>query len=292
MKRFMTTTALALVMGTAAIADTTGNTDWSAEIQATEGQFFGSDLIGMRVYRSDTDYENNASVGAEARAEWDDIGEINDFVISRDGEVNAVLLGIGGFLGMGERDVAITMDDIRIVQEGDDVDDFFLVVNATKEELGTIPAYESDMSSNDAEAKDAKTKDANDTAAMNEGGDTGMAEGDGTVPPLVRPQMEREGYTEVEMVEATSMSADDLEGARVYGTNDEDVGEISELLLEDGKLTRAVIDVGGFLGIDEKPVAVAFDKLQILKNENGDDLRVYIDSTQESLEAQPEYTSG
>jgi len=67
------------------------------------------------------------------------------------------------------------------------------------------------------------------------------------------------------------------------------VGEIGELLLaEDGKIESAVINVGGFLGMGEKPVAVTFEELQLLRNEDGE-LRVYIDATKENLEAQPEY---
>ena len=38
--------------------------------------------------------------------DWDDIGEISDLVLSQDGQVKAVLTDIGGFLGLGERDMA------------------------------------------------------------------------------------------------------------------------------------------------------------------------------------------
>ncbi len=86
------------------------------------------------------------------------------------------------------------------------------------------------------------------------------------------------------------MTADDLEDAPVYGADDEKVGEIDELLIsDDGKIERVVINVGGFLGLGEKPVAVTFDELQILKDEDGDDVRIYIDSTEERLESQPKY---
>ncbi|MBU3034136.1 hypothetical protein [Tritonibacter mobilis] len=42
-------------------------------------------------------------------------------------------------------------------------------------------------------------------------------------------------------------------------------------------------------GIGERPVAVTFDELTILRNEGGDDFRVYVDATREALEQQPEY---
>jgi hypothetical protein len=42
-------------------------------------------------------------------AEGDNIGDIKDVLVSRDGRVTAVLIGVGGFLGIGEKDVAVSM---------------------------------------------------------------------------------------------------------------------------------------------------------------------------------------
>ncbi|WP_255007489.1 hypothetical protein [Roseovarius sp. M141] len=41
--------------------------------------------------------------------------------------------------------------------------------------------------------------------------------------------------------------------------------------------------------MDEKSVAVTFDELQILLEQGGDDLLIYIDRTEEALKAQPEF---
>ena len=96
-----------------------------------------------------------------------------------------------------------------------------------------------------------------------------------------RPQ----GYVAAERKDLTTAM---LTGAPVYGPKDEKVGEIGSLLLNaDGTIERAVIDVGGFLGMGEKQVAVTFDELTILRKDGGDDVKVYIDSTQTALEAQP-----
>lgn len=290
MKRFLTTTALALSLGSAALAADDTAANWSADFEPQAGQFYGSDLIGMRIYRAERDYDNWSEVDAGAEAEWDDIGEINDLIISKDGELDAVILGIGGFLGIGERDVAIQMDNIRVLHEKGDSDDRFLVVNATAEQLGEVPAYEREVRADmgnmtTADGADATSADAADMAAQ-----------DGTdemVPPMwTRPNMQREGYAEVEMVTAQSMSVDELQGAYVYDVNEENIGDISELIVEDGTLTTAVIDVGGFLGMGEKPVAVKFDSLQILKSADGGDMRVYVDATKEQLEAAPEHNEG
>lgn len=57
-----------------------------------------SDLQGKAVYGSD---------GAS-------IGEINDILVSQDGSVNAVIIGVGGFLGIGEKDVAVNMSALQL----------------------------------------------------------------------------------------------------------------------------------------------------------------------------------
>jgi hypothetical protein len=42
-------------------------------------------------------------------AEGDNIGDIKDVLVNKDGTVTAVLVGVGGFLGIGEKDVAVSM---------------------------------------------------------------------------------------------------------------------------------------------------------------------------------------
>ncbi|NUH65025.1 PRC-barrel domain-containing protein [Sulfitobacter sp. S0837] len=361
MKRFLSTTAIVLTMTGAAFAD--AHTEGFGSVAVEETDFLASDLIGMRIYNSEAEVENDATIAEGAEQEWDDIGEINDIIVSKDGEVTAVILGIGGFLGMGERDVSISMDKIRILN--DEGGDRFLVVNTSKEMLEQSPEFERRMN-DDAEAQnmtdeekmanaddknvtvvtgntdtsenieaeteemaqeaEAETKEmaneveaeteemANEVEAESEemaneaeqmaenaeaeteqavdGENTTVITGDATEERelLPRPEVEREGYQAAEAGMIEQMSAEDLEGSYVYGANDETVGEIDSLLIGDnGKIDRVVINVGGFLGLGEKPVAVTFDELQVLKNVEGDDVRIYIDSTEERLESQPEY---
>ncbi|MEB8388648.1 PRC-barrel domain-containing protein [Rhodobacteraceae bacterium KMM 6894] len=277
MKRFLTTTAFALTLGTAAIAQS-GTYDWTAPVEHGADQFYGSDLIGMRIYRAEQDYTTGDTIADGTETEWDDIGEINDLVITADGNVQSVILGIGGFLGIGERDVAIKMDAIRILTDQDDPDDRFLVVSASKSDLETVPAYE--RHSMGENAMDGSTDMTNDT-------DAAATMDNATMDNAMRPNMEREGYATVEMVSATSLEG--LEGAPVYDVNENHIGEISHLLVDGDTLTDAVIDVGGFLGMGEKPVSLSFEQLQVLQNADGGDLRVYVDMSEEQLEALPEF---
>ncbi len=56
-----------------------------------------------------------------------------------------------------------------------------------------------------------------------------------------------------------------LEGLDVYNNNNEKVGDISELLVDqNGKIEAVVIGVGGFLGIGEHNVAVPFDQIKFV----------------------------
>jgi hypothetical protein len=78
---------------------------------------------------------------ADSRKDWNDVGEVNDVVLDWDGSVKAVVLGVGGFLGMGEKDVAIEISSLRKVRETNDSNDWFLVVNSSKDLLTNAPAY-------------------------------------------------------------------------------------------------------------------------------------------------------
>jgi sporulation protein YlmC with PRC-barrel domain len=82
-----------------------------------------SDFIGKRVF---------SSTG-------DDIGEVNDIIVSDNGSVQAVILGVGGFLGMGEKDVAVAMSSINMTQDGSATK---LIVEATKDQLTAAPTYD------------------------------------------------------------------------------------------------------------------------------------------------------
>jgi len=338
MKRILGTTAIILSLTGPAFAD--AHAAGFGTVTAQETDFFASDLIGMRIYNSETEVDANSTIAADGEKEWDDIGEINDVLLDSEGNVKAVILGIGGFLGMGERDVSVNMDEIRIVTEEGDSDDRFLVVNTSKEMLEKAPAFErmddkadmeaeADMDANadmkadtdmaatdmnaeaevdtetemeadaealaneaEMEAKEAaaETEQAVDKATTEMADGANELEQDMERPMLTAPAVEREGYTNATVEDRNALTAEDLEGSYVYGANDETVGEIGALVMGDnGEVGQVVINVGGFLGIGEKPVAVTWDELQIMKNAEGDDFRIYIDSSKEALKAQPEY---
>jgi sporulation protein YlmC with PRC-barrel domain len=283
MKRFLGTTAIILSLtGPAFAASHAENGIGSTVAQSSD--FFASDLIGMRIYNSESDVDANMTVANGAETEWDDIGEINDILLDENGDVKAVILGVGGFLGMGERDVSVSMDSIKVLRSEDDADDRFLVVTTSKEMLEQAPEFERPMDEDMDENMDRAETDHSATSEMDK---EARAEDRAM---LTRPTVAYEGYSDADVEDMQALTAEDLEGSYVYGANNETVGEVDSLILgDDGQINEVVINVGGFLGLGEKPVAVTWDELQVLKNAEGDDFRIYIDSSEEALEAQPEY---
>jgi len=97
----------------------------------------------------------------------------------------------------------------------------------------------------------------------------------------------RNGYAKAEVRDLT---AADVESATVYGRNDETIGSVSSLKIDtNGKITHAVVDVGGFLGMGAHSVVMPFSDLTVLRETNGSDVRVHLDTTKDRLKAMPHH---
>jgi sporulation protein YlmC with PRC-barrel domain len=66
-----------------------------------EGQWRSSKLIGVNVYN-----DNNEK-----------IGDIQELIVDKSGKIENVVLGVGGFLGMGEHYVAVPMEKLKWVND-------------------------------------------------------------------------------------------------------------------------------------------------------------------------------
>jgi hypothetical protein len=103
-------------------ADASGSPQFLSK-QASD-DWLASNLIGQTVYNG----QNEA------------IGDINDLVTDHDGKIVAVLIGSGGFLGLGEKDVAVRFEDLKLARE--DNDSIKIVADLNKETLAAAPDYE------------------------------------------------------------------------------------------------------------------------------------------------------
>ena len=69
------------------------------------------------------------------------IGEIKDVLITKDGKVGAFIVAVGGFVGMGEKDVAVPFEDVKGVKKNDK---WYLTMHANKDELKSAPGFKYD----------------------------------------------------------------------------------------------------------------------------------------------------
>ncbi|MBN14056.1 MAG: photosystem reaction center subunit H [Pelagibacterium sp.] len=304
--------------------------------------WLATEIIGETIYNS---------TGDDAEA----IGDVNDFVLDQNGEIGAVVVGVGGFLGIGQKSVAINWSDLELSEDMDGNNR--LVASMTREQLENAaefdrqewlasesaaaaemdsmgagdamapapagdamapaapaddamateeaaPADDAMASEEAAPADDAMASEeaapADDAMAAEEAAPADDAMASEEAAPAEDAMATEEAPAEadaaaaadfdsMESVATADISADELTGTAVYGAGDEEIGSIGDILLsEDGTVDAVVIDFGGFLGIATKPVAVAFDNLTFVRDENGG-LILRTPLTAEELEAAPEY---
>ena len=86
---------------------------------------------------------------------------------------------------------------------------------------------------------------------------------------------------------ADEFTQDILNDATIYGPGDEKIGSVAHVH-GTGATAKVVIDVGGFLGIGAKPVAVSASELQFMRDEDGD-VHAVTSWTKDQLKAMPEH---
>jgi sporulation protein YlmC with PRC-barrel domain len=70
------------------------------------------------------------------------IGEIMDVLVDRAGKATALIIGVGGFLGMGEKDVAVPFDAVQVTSK--DNNKWYLVMNSSKDALKSAKGFKYD----------------------------------------------------------------------------------------------------------------------------------------------------
>jgi sporulation protein YlmC with PRC-barrel domain len=69
------------------------------------------------------------------------IGDIKDVLVDKSGKVVALIVGVGGFLGAGEKDVAVPFEAVHPTMKDKK---WWLVMNITKDSLKTAPGFKYD----------------------------------------------------------------------------------------------------------------------------------------------------
>ena len=134
MKKLITTASLVALMAVPAFAqDTTApapsatpsqsETTMEKPAAAYKGQLSVNDLINKSV-------KNAAN---------ESVGDINDIRIDADGNIAAVIVGVGGFLGLGEKNVALPYDQLSFMRDSDG--SLVVTADVTKDSLQAAPEW-------------------------------------------------------------------------------------------------------------------------------------------------------
>ncbi|RVA51196.1 PRC-barrel domain containing protein [Mesorhizobium sp. M7A.F.Ca.US.001.01.1.1] len=240
-----------------------------------------TNIIGENVYNGTGDDAQN-------------IGDVNDIVLTKDGKAQYLVIGVGGFLGLGAKNVTY---DFSKAQWAEKNGDRWLVAQTTKEELQAQPDF-----NRKAYDPAPATTASNAPAAVAPAAAPAVAPSDKTAqaPAPTTPDASAPDQTKTAAIDKSTLTempvgeirADDLKGTTVYGANDAKVGEIGDVVLApDKKADAVIVDVGGFLGIGEKEVAVGMDNLKFMTDKAGNKY-LYTTFTKEQLEAQTAYDKG
>lgn len=313
MRKFMLTTAIVAATSVGAVAQT-ASVDAGASAGMTQAgavpAFRASDFTGSTLYTLDTEetralaaqrtdtamsagdrsslnWESGATFAA-SRDAWENVGNIDDIILTKNGEVRGVLIDVGGFLGFGARTVMVDIDELFFVandESVEDVNDFMIVATMTREQLEALPEYDDSLLTAGFQPRgihgDAPLQDEGAMAAPVTEPATG------TQPADMSAEVAPGNYQVLPPEERT---ADRLLGADVYDIEDENIATVSDLVMaENGEVTHAVIDVGGVLGLGTYTVALELDALDILWSDEDNEVRVELPMTREQLGSLPEY---
>jgi sporulation protein YlmC with PRC-barrel domain len=227
-------------------------------------------------------------------ADGDTIGEIKSIYIDKDGKVDSVLVGVGGFLGVGDREVRIAWSDLKITDNGEKV-----MVSMTKDELKAKPEYRykneswrgqvfTDTGPWAARPSDsARTTDAPRPASDQLAQTTKPPADRSADKPSERPNVAATTSTG-DFNAAGEMSGNALIGATVRNDKREAVGKVEDVYVDSsGGIKTVVVSVGGFLGVGAKDVAVKWSDLKFSRDDKS--IVIVTGWTKESLKAMPDY---
>ena len=138
--------ALALAFATAAAAQTPTTQTSSATIGTaqTMATIPGNSMTVTEWYKQNVyDPQDNK------------IGEIMDVLMDREGKATALIIGVGGFLGAGEKDVIVPFNAVRVTTK--DNNKWYLVMNSNKDALKNAKGFKYDRNATTWTPEEAPT---------------------------------------------------------------------------------------------------------------------------------------
>jgi hypothetical protein len=98
-------------------------------------------IAGQIIMQDKNTYLASALIGSWVHSpDNQTVGDVNDVIINPSGDVVGVVVGVGGFLGMGEKDVAVALNRMTISQS-ENFDSANVTLNVSLAELEAAPAF-------------------------------------------------------------------------------------------------------------------------------------------------------
>jgi sporulation protein YlmC with PRC-barrel domain len=72
------------------------------------------------------------------------VGDVDDVLVDKTGKITALMVGVGGFLGAGEKDVAVPFSAVKSTKKNDK---WWLTLDETKDQLKSAAGYKYDKTS-------------------------------------------------------------------------------------------------------------------------------------------------
>jgi sporulation protein YlmC with PRC-barrel domain len=215
-------------------------------------------------------------IGMEVRNPKNErLGELKEIAVDLAGErIAYVVIASGGFLGMGDKLLAIPASALKPNLEGG-----FLVLDADKEALRAAPSFDKSNWPSLADVRGGNENPPNfDTGPLRAGQEIIEAAGaeSGRAKEIQSTSQWEHGSNAAQAAQTGSAPlktivpqssnlnrASDLIGAAVKSSNGQKLGDVRDLTLDlkSGKLLYAVLASGGFLGVNEKLLAIPTDAL-------------------------------
>ena len=112
--------------------------------------------------QAETQISANTYIGQSVYNSADEsIGSISDLILEKDGGITAAVIGVGGFLGIGEKAVAVPFNNITVIQAPDG-GEVKLTTTETSESLQAAPEFKT-LSQKVAEREQVDTSTTSST---------------------------------------------------------------------------------------------------------------------------------
>jgi sporulation protein YlmC with PRC-barrel domain len=220
----------------------------------------GSELLGMKVVSES----------------GDSLGKIEDVVVHPGGMTSYAVLSFGGMLGMGDKLFAMPWTVFRSMDRGsvEKGRATTLVLPVDKKRLEKAPGFAKDSWPKIANADWAKDIDAFYAGSGN---------------PNATKAVEASAHKSF-----ITWKVSDLNGTEVKTVSGDELGDITDLAIDsNGRVSYAVLSVGGIFGMGDRLVPVPWDSFTFsLGGSEGDKRVITLASTEKMLKGAPEFHEG